>query len=321
MGGRAIIVIPTLNEAGSIASLIDLMDGQAPDRVAEIIVADGGSSDGTREIVAGIAHANPRVRLLNNPRRLQSAGVNLAAREGDAAASILIRVDAHAGYPGDFIPRLLDALEQSGGQSVVVPMHTVGRGCFQRAVAAVSNSVLGTGGAVHRVGGASGFVDHGHHAAFDRAAFLQVGGYDEAFATNEDAEFDARLRAGGGRIWFAGDIVIDYVPRATPWALARQYFRYGVGRMQNRRKHGYRLRLRQIVPPLLTLGVAASLVAALFWPPALLLAVPYAAAVLAGTLMLVVRAGSLCALLAAVALPIMHFSWGLGFLREAIRRR
>jgi succinoglycan biosynthesis protein ExoA len=254
------------------------------------------------------------VRLLANPGRLQAAGMNLAAAAADPASDVLIRIDAHAAYPEDYVARLLAALGASGADSVVVRLRTVGKGCFQKAVAAASNGFLGTGGAEHRLGGVSRFVDHGHHAAFRRAAYVALGGYDPGFATNEDAEFDVRLRKRGGRIWFAADIVVDYVPRATARALARQYFRYGRGRAANVLKHRGPLRLRQLAPPaLLLLLVAAAAVSPL---NPLSLAVPgaYLSLLAVAAAGAALRRRDACVLGAAVAVPVMHLSWAAGFL-------
>lgn len=320
-GGRVAIVIPTLNEEAHIAGVLDALATQARDDVAEILVVDGGSSDATRTIVGEIAAIDPRIRLIDNPGRLQSAAVNLAARVADSAVTLLIRADAHAEYPAGFVSALIAAHERTGAESVVNQLHSVGETCFQRAVAAVSNSRFGTGGSLHRIGGASGFVDHGHHALFDRAWFQRVGGYDESFVANEDAEYDARLRAGGGRIWFTDDAPITYLPRSSPRALARQYYRYGMGRARTRRKHGEPLRLRQAIPPILLTALVVGLAAALVWPPALIIPAAYAAGVVLATAILVRRTRDACVLGALVGLPVMHLCWGWGFLREAVAGR
>ena len=321
---KACVIVPTLNEARHIEPLLRQLLLQAPERVAEIIVADGGSTDGTRELVRNVAAEAPRVRLLHNPGRIQAAGVNLAARSAAPEVEVLIRVDAHGAYPPDYIPGLLGALETSGADSVVVRLLTVGEGCFQRAVAAASNGFTGTGGSVHRMGGASRFVDHGHHAAFRRAAFEAAGGYDEAFRANEDAELDVRLRAQGGRIWFAGELVVEYHPRATVRGLALQYFRYGRGRAANVLKHWSGLRLRQCAPPTLVVVLAAALIAAPAAPIALLAPALYLAPLTVAAAANAVRVRSWCALGAAVAAATMHLSWGTGFLLQlatAVRPR
>ncbi|MBL8551574.1 MAG: glycosyltransferase [Hyphomonadaceae bacterium] len=310
---KVLVVIPCLNEAAHLPRLLGDLLGESDGTAVRIVVADGGSTDGGREIVAEIARAHPNVTLLDNPKRVQSAGVNLAVARHGAEADFILRMDAHALYPRDFIGKLLAAQAESGADAVAVSMRTVaaGGGCFQRAVAAAQNSVLGTGGSAHRSHGRRRFVDHGHHALIRRDAFVAAGGYDEGFAQNQDAEFDARLGKRGGRILLAADIVIDYVPRATPGALFRQYFNYGTWRMRTMRRHGAAFKLRQLAPML----VAPAVLAALSAPIALLAALP-AAAWLGGCLIygliLGVRAGSVCACGAGVAAALMHLAWSLG---------
>jgi succinoglycan biosynthesis protein ExoA len=170
--------------------------------------------------------------------------------------TLLVRADAHAGYGADFVATCVAALRRHGATAVVVPMRTIGASGLQRAIAAVQNSRLGNGGSAHRIGGRSGFVDHGHHAAFDRAFFQRIGGYDETFAHNEDAEFDERARRNGGRIWMCADATIDYFPRSRLRPLARQYFKHGAGRARTLLKHRLRPRPRQMAAPMI-LGLCA----------------------------------------------------------------
>jgi succinoglycan biosynthesis protein ExoA len=212
-------------------------------------------------------------------------------------------------------------LRRTGADSVVVRLDTVGRSCFQRGVAAAQNSKVGTGGSAHRMGTVSGFVDHGHHAAFRRRSFEAAGGYDTDFVANEDAELDARIRSGGGRIWLDVGIPITYFPRDTIMGLARQYFRYGQGRAQTYFKHGERLKLRQLMPPIALIAVTLGLLLAPVVPRALLMPLGYGAGVLTATVGLAVEAGSACVLFAAPALATMHFAWGAGFLSHVAGHR
>src|SRR5581483_11869668 len=105
----------------------------------KIVVADGGSTDATRAIVERLAASDGRVVLLDNPKRIQSAALNLAVRVHGDGARHLIRVDAHAGYPERYCERLLAAQAETGADSVVVSMHTVGQSFFERAAAAAQN--------------------------------------------------------------------------------------------------------------------------------------------------------------------------------------
>jgi len=318
---RTAVIIPTYNEEAHIGPLLEQLLAQPKEVAAEILVADGRSTDATRAIVDAIASKDARVRLVDNPARRQSAGINLAAATTGIDIETLIRIDAHSEYPADYIPRLLAAFEETGADSVVVRLDTVGRTCLQRAIAAVSNSRIGTGGSAHRVGGFSGFVDHGHHAAFRRKMFERAGGYDPSFIANEDAELDFRIRKIGGRIWLAGDIEVTYFPRRTLSALFKQYFRYGAGRARNFLKHGERLRPRQLVTPALVAGIAVSLLASFAWPWALLLPAAYLAALAGFAVLLAASRFSACMLLAAPALAAMHIAWGTGFLTHLLFRR
>jgi len=317
-GAGACVVIPTLNEINHIEGLLAQLLAEPQTTVGEILVADGGSEDGTRDIVRSIAVAEPRVHLIDNPDRVQAAGVNRAVGQGDHRFATIVRVDAHALYPEGYVGKLLASMAATGADSVVVRMETVGRNCLQRAIAVASNSKIGTGGSAHRMARGSGFVDHGHHAAISRTLFERAGGYDASFEANEDAELDARLRALGGRIWLDADIPVTYFPRASLRSLSRQYRRYGSGRARTFLKHGERLRLRQMLPPIAFAGALAGLLLAPFVPIMLMVPAGYFAAILASAVLLAVSARSPCILLTALVLPTMHFAWGAAFLGRLI---
>jgi succinoglycan biosynthesis protein ExoA len=310
-----LVVIPCLNEARHIGGLLDhLLTDPALER-ARVVVADGGSEDGTREIVAGYGLRDARVQLLHNPKRLQSAGVNLAVARFGAEVEWVVRVDAHADYPGAYVSTLLEEARRREASSVVVAMDTRGLTCFQRAAAAAQNSLLGAGGSAHRQGGAAGWVDHGHHALFRRQDFVRAGGYDETFSHNEDAELDLRLGAQGARIWLTDRATLVYYPRETPGALWRQYLNYGRGRARTVLKHRVRLKLRQAAP----LAVAPAVLLAVAAPLNPLLGAPAAAWMLACLtfgLALGLKARCGCAAGAGFAAMIMHLAWSLGFWRQ-----
>lgn len=319
--GLVSIIIPTLNEEASIGATVTSLAGQLPSLVKEILIVDGGSTDRTRAIVNQLAANDDRIRLVENPARLQAAGFNLAARMTSSLSEYLVRADAHAVYGSDYVESLVSAAQASGAQSVVNRLRSEGTNCFQKAVGYASNGKLGTGGAIHRVGGTSGFVDHGHHALFRRNWFLDLGGYDESFAANEDAEFDVRLRSAGGRIWYTDEATIGYICRSSPRALWLQYWRYGQGRARNQLKHGQKLRLRQLAPPILVILVALSLLTAVVLPAFLLLPILYITVVVAGSIQLCSSCRDRCALGAIFAIPIMHIAWGSAFLLVQIKGR
>lgn len=263
-----LIVIPTLNEAAHIGRLLHELLPFATACPAQIVVADGGSTDGTQAIVRDTAASHPQLHLLDNPDRLQSAGINSAVQAFGAGCDWLIRIDAHASYPADYCQTLLDEATRTGADSVVVAMEAAGQTPLQSMIACAQNSRLGNGGSAHRMGGTGRWVDHGHHALMRLAAFRAVGGYDAGFSHNEDAELDHRLGAAGYRIWLTAATRLVYYPRSTISGLVRQYFRFGKGRARNLMKHHLRPAFRQAVVALLLpaqlLGVLA------LWSPVFL---------------------------------------------------
>jgi succinoglycan biosynthesis protein ExoA len=316
-GEEVLAVIPVLNEERHIADCIrSLMAGDERLQAVETVVADGGSTDGTRAIVRALCVEFPNLRLVDNPQRLQSAAVNQLARKAGADRRILVRCDAHALYPPGYITHVADSLLCRGVASVVTPMDAVGEKCFQKANAWAVDTPLGSGGAAHRGGRRSTFVDHGHHAGFDLRIFLETGGYDETFSHNEDAEFDVRLRKAGHRIFLDAEIRVTYRPRASAVTLARQYYNYGRGRARTLMKHGEKLRLRQLVPPATLLACLAALLLSPLSGWLLTVPAAYSGALVAASLVIAVRNRSPCGLLAGVALVIMHTSWSLGLLRQ-----
>ncbi|MDX8532971.1 glycosyltransferase family 2 protein [Mesorhizobium sp. VK25A] len=315
-----LIVIPCLNEAVHIGGLLDQLRPAAARLGGRIVVADGGSTDGTQAIVEKIVEQDPRVVLLANPKRLQSAAINLAVESLGESADYLVRIDAHGGYPDDYCDRLVEEALATGADSVVVSMLTAGTGAVQKAVAAAQNSKLGTGGSKHRHMSEGEWVDHGHHALMRIAAFWHVGGYDESFSHNEDAELDYRLRQAGYRIWMSGRTQMVYYPRSTLKSLYFQYLGYGRGRARNVLKHRMVPKVRQMIPLLVAPVVLLALFSFVHW----LAAVPFllwAAVCLGYGLVTAIRQRNAGIALAGVSAMVMHFGWSVGFWQQLLTSR
>jgi succinoglycan biosynthesis protein ExoA len=309
---KTLVVIPCLDEAEHLPGILDRLLVEAQQLDMMIVVVDGGSVDGSRDIIRRLQARVPRIALLDNPQRIQSAGVNLAVKRYGEGADFLIRMDAHADYPDQFCETLLTVQATTGADSVVTSTRAAGGTCFQRAVAAAQNSRLGNAGAAHRMPARDRWVDHGHHALMTMSAFRAVGGYDQTFSHNEDAELDMRLRAQGFRIFLSSEVPITYYPRRSPAALYRQFRMYGRGRARNLLKHRARPRLRQLLP--LTVVPAIGLLPLAPIAPALALpALCWTVACLTHGLLIGLRRDR-CSCAAGLAAMIMHFAWSMGFL-------
>lgn len=315
-GSDVIIVVPTLNEQPHIEAVIRSLQADKACAGALIILADGGSRDATVAIVERMGAVDPRVIALPTSRPLGiSASINRAVEQFGRGRQWLIRIDAHAEYPADYPSRLVRAAIAHDATAVVTPMRSRGVACFQLAAAAAQNSFLGTGGSAHRrVEQPGAWVEHGHHALINLAVFVAVGGYDETFSHNEDAELDHRILDTGGRIWLEPELALVYYPRKTIRALARQYFYYGRGRAMTVARHPGRRRVRQVLP--LTIAPICCLLCLgpLFWPAAVP-ALAWAALCLIYGFLLMRKAGP-CAASAGVAAISMQAAWSFGYWKQ-----
>ena len=314
------IVIPCLNEADHIAALIDRLSPSTERLDMRIVVVDGGSSDGTQRIVENIAASNSRVALLHNPKKIQSAAINLAVEQFGDGFTGFIRIDAHGDYPANYCDRLLEDVATTNADSVVVSMATKGFGAFQRATAIAQNSKLGNGGSPHRHGAQGHWTDHGHHAFMRVSAFRAVGGYDESFSHNEDAELDYRLRAAGYRIWMTDKTFMVYYPRASVSALFWQYLGYGRGRARNILKHRAMPKIRQMIP-LMVLPVVVGASLAVLNLAALIPVGLWVAVCLGYGVWLALDQRNLYGPLAGFSAMVMHLAWSTGFWLQVLDPR
>ena len=303
------IAVPCLNEVTFIEPFVRGLQSQSyPRERMEILVADGGSTDGTRVILERLCREDGRVQVLDNPRRIQAAGLNLAIRA--ARGDIIARMDVHADYAPDYLEKCVEVLARTRADNVGGAARCRARGAVQRAVAAALSSPLGFGGASFRDADAEGWVDTLFPGAFRREIFDKVGLFDEGAVVNEDAELNQRILQAGGRIYQSREIVVYYYPRDSLTGLALQYFRYGQGRARTLLKHRRFIRLRPALP---FVGLVSWLVAAIVVPR---LAAAGALAYAVGTAVEALRQSRRQAAVAGVTwltFPTMHLSHALGF--------
>ncbi len=308
------IGIPCLNEEAFIEHCIScVMKQDYPMDRMEVIVADGGSTDRTREILDELGQKYPNLRWIDNPARIQAPAMNEIIRQ--STGEFLIRLDAHCQYQSDYVKTCVQVLARTGADNVGGAQRARSQSRFQRALCAALTSPVGVGGANYRDEQAEGFVDTVFCGAFRRSVFETVGMFDPNAITNEDAELNQRIIEAGGKVYLSRDLVAEYFPRDSFRTLAKQYFKYGQGRARTLLKHGHFLKVRPALPFLMVIGGATLLFTSPHKLSTWMLFSAYSA--LTGTEAIRVgRRERLSAIpLVWAIFPVLHISHGIGFAR------
>ena len=313
------VLLPVLNEAATVdACLESLADQDYPGRV-EIVIADGGSTDGTLDLVERWKDRLV-IRVIDNLRRKQAHGLNMAAEA--ANGDILVRADGHTIYARDYLSRSVDALTSSDAVAVGGRLAPEGTTPFGRAVAVAMTSPLGIGPGRFHHSNTPEFVDTVYLGSFRRDDLVAIGGF-RSFPSGavEDADLFYRWRQLGRRVLLDPSIRSVYRPRQTPSSLARQFLRYGQGKAEMLHVNGRWPSWRPAAPTALLLGVIAFMIIGMlgvaWWPLLALLGAWLVAVAVAAT----PGAGSFAGWLrAAIAVAIMHWSYGIGLIGGLLRR-
>lgn len=304
------VIIPTLGDVDGLCVLLPTILDQEYAGSFEILVADGRTDDKTG---AFIRQHYPMIRLVSNPEQATSIGINRALAM--STGEVVVRCDAYNRLQPDYIQRAVETLRRTGAASVGGQQCAVGESFIGRAVAAGQNTFLGVGNSRHRLGGVEGPADTVYLGVFRRKALEAVGGFDPTLLRNQDYVLNWCLRHRGETVWFDPDLKVAYRPRQSIWKLARQYFDYGRWKCVVIRRYPRSVCVRQVVAPLLLLGLAASAVGAWInmslWASALPLV--YILLLLGETVRIGVRRREPAAVLLPLVLIVMHLSWGAGF--------
>jgi succinoglycan biosynthesis protein ExoA len=317
------IILPVRNEADFIERCLrSVCDQDYPVDRMEILVVDGMSTDGTREIVSRMASVDPRIRLLDNPRKAVATAMNIGV--GVAQGDLFTRIDGHALVDPRFLRQSVQSLKDhpeawvAGG-----PIETVGEGRLGEAIAAAMSSSVGVGNSRFRTGGYEGWVDTLAFGTHHRWVVKRVGIFDEELVRNQDDDFNQRIRQAGGKIRLSSAIRSRYYSRSSLTKLWRQYFQYGFWRIRTLQKHRRIGALRQLVPMAFVSGILLLGLLSLVWPPAgwLLGAglAAYALVILLGAFFAARTARWSCLPAIVASFVILHFSYGLGSLWGLIR--
>jgi succinoglycan biosynthesis protein ExoA len=316
------VVVPMRNEAQHVTACLEALALQDyPSERFEIIVADGESTDGSTEIVRRFARDDSRIRLCPNPHRTTPFGLNAGIRA--ATGEVIVILGAHAFVEPDFVRESVAALQRSGADVAGGVMEAIGQDAFGEAVAEAVCSRFGVGSVAFRQATTEQFVDTAAFAAYRRETLERVGLFDEEMVRDQDDELNYRIRASGGRIFLTPRIRSTYAARTTPRRLWKQYFAYGYYKVRVLQKHPRMMQPRHFAPALAVIFGAGTLAAAVKDRRAFILIAPVATVYAAGITTASVRAARrigwsrLPALF--TAFPILHMSYGAGFLLGMVR--
>jgi succinoglycan biosynthesis protein ExoA len=323
------VIMPIRNEGDFIArSLGAVLEQDYPHECMEVLIADGMSTDQTRAVIADTAAQHPEisVRVLDNPGQIVPTGFNIAL--ANSRGDVIVRVDGHTIIEPDYVRQCVALLQQSGADNVGGRMTAIGRGEFGEAVALATSSPFGVGGARFHYSDQEEWVDTVYMGAWPRAVFNRLGGFDEELVRNQDDEFNYRLRADGGKILLSPKISSRYYNRSTPRSLWRQYYQYGFWKVRVLQKHPLQMSPRQFAPPTLAATILGGAILAPFsrvirvlW---LLAVTVYALGNLAASWQIARKTDERHFRLLPGIFAILHFGYGLGFLRgllkEAVQR-
>jgi len=312
------VIVPCRNERATIERSVASMLAQhgVPGEI-ELVVADGRSDDGTREILDRLAQVDHRVRVIDNPGLIVSTALNLAVAA--ARADVIVRMDTHSEYAGDYVANCLEALQSTGALNVGGPALTRGDGYFQCANALAYQSPFSVGGARFHDPHYEGWVDTVTYGCWHKDTLLRVGLFDEALVRNQDDELNLLLIRSGGRIWQTPRIQSWYRPRASWSALFKQYLQYGYWKVRVIRKHKVPASIRHLVPGLFVAALIALMPAAFVWPAArwtlAVIVLSYASVLLIASLVICARKErrKYFVVMPAV-LAAYHLGYGVGFI-------
>jgi succinoglycan biosynthesis protein ExoA len=302
------VVMPVLNEEQHLEHAVRAIFAQDYPGPMEVRLALGPSTDATNDVAARLQADEPRLRTVDNPTGKTPAALNAAIRA--TSGELVVRVDGHSVLSPGYITRAVETLQRTGAANVGGVQKAVGTTRFEEAVATAMASPFSMGGARFHTGGDEGPVDTVYLGVFRRDAIEQVGLFDESLIRNQDYELNIRLRDAGYTVWFDPELKVEYRPRPTLRALARQYAEYGAWKRHVLRLHPKSIKLRQIIPPITLITLVASIVLAPWIPIVFVAPTIYLASIAAASIIKAPRQ----AFRLAVIFPTIHMSWAWGFL-------
>ena len=307
------VLCPTYNEAEYIEKVLKFFINVKPTD-KELLIIDGGSSDGTKKIVSDWTNKYSNIRLLENENKYVPFALNIGIK--NSKGDPIIRLDAHTEYAEDYFEQIIKTFNDTGADIVGGPMNAIGKTNFQIAVAHATSTVFGVGDSKIHKAKYKGESDHVYLGAWRRKLFDEIGYFDERLKRNQDDEFHYRARSLGKRIYLNPEIKSFYYPRNSFSKLISQYFQYGLFKPIVLRKIKSEIKLRHIFPSLFSIYIL-SLVFAFLSKFYLLPLFVY----ISIDIYFSIRAKSNIKIIinSLLIYPVLHLSYGFGFLTGLFR--
>jgi succinoglycan biosynthesis protein ExoA len=319
------VVIPCYNEERFIVKALDQLVNQYDPESYEIVVVDGLSNDSTRQRIEEFKRDHPQlsITVVDNPARNIPVALNLGVR--NSRGSIIARMDAHAVPPPGYVRRCVEVLEQPNVGAVGMPclVRPGAETLTARAIASAVSHPFGIGDAKYRLTETESgqeSVDTVAFACFRKALWEELGGFNEQLLTNEDYDFNYRIRQTGKQVILDRQGHCDYFARSTLKGLSQQYRRYGHWKAQMVKLHPRSIKLRHLVAPVFVLSILFLLILGLlyrpFWLLLVLVLVMYSSLALYFGWKIARKSEAGVALVALMPLVflLIHLSWGSSFL-------
>ena len=315
------IILPVKNERQNIISTINSIYNQNyPKNKYELLIADGGSKDGTSEILKDFQKNNSNIHIINNIGEIVSEGFNLALTQ--AIGKYILRVDGHSEIPPNYLIKCIKLIRKGKADIVGGCIETLSAGVIGRAISLAESSLFGVGGVQFRNSKQSvaGFVDTLAFGVHRRELFKEVGGYDEEMKFNQDDEFNFRVTQAGKKIWMEPSLKTKYFARSSYNKLFRQYFNYGFYKVRGFQKRGRIFSIRHLIPTLFIVSLFSSLLGGYLYNqilPIIIILSPY---IILNIINSIIKSKSLLLTpFVSISFCVLHFSYGIGFIMGLIK--
>lgn len=316
------VIVPCYNEEKNISFLLEALNQQTyPHELVEIIIIDGQSTDKTLTVIDNEKEKikKLRIKVITNPQKNIPSALNIGIR--NSSGDIIVRMDAHSIPDPNYIKFCVEDLNNKmgsnvGGRWVIIPGSGSKMG---KCISLAASHPFGVGDAKYRYSSEPGYVDTVPFGSFYRTLIDEIGYFNEDLLANEDYEFNVRIRNSGKKIYFDPRIKTQYISRDTILSLSKQYWRYGYWKFRMLRKYPDTIRWRQAIPPLFVTGIILLILMSIFipivWSLLSIISLLYVLILIIGTLSVIdLKTESYCLFGTPIAIIVMHFSWGLGFL-------